>query len=100
MLFQRPRRLALHTPHAKQQGGGGFKHKGTTFERDNHEQLSAIKMTLLVEPIKNLPFIQGLPHGSSLWAAVEIPWIKSILPSRLHSNTATVVIPLGGSLLS
>lgn len=26
-------------------------------------------MTLLVEPLRNLPFIQGLPHGSSLWMA-------------------------------
>lgn len=100
MLFQRPRRLALHTPCAKQQGGGGFKHKGTTFERDNHEQLLAIEMTLLVEPIRNLPFMQGLPHGSSLWAAVEFPWVTSIPLSLLQSNTATEVRALGGSLLS
>lgn len=45
MLFQRPRRLALHSPHAKQEEGGGFKHKGTTFERNNQEQLSAISVT-------------------------------------------------------
>lgn len=65
MLFQRPGRLALHAPCAKQQGGGGFKPKGTAFERDSQGQLLAINMTLLVQPLRNLPFIQGLPHGSS-----------------------------------
>lgn len=68
LLFHRPRRLALHTLCAEVQGGGRFKH---AFKRDNHEWLLASGMTWLVKHIRNLPFVQGLFHGSCLWRALQ-----------------------------
>lgn len=41
------------------------------FEKDNHEWLSGSNMTWLVEHIRNLPFVQGLLHGSSLQRALQ-----------------------------
>lgn len=70
MLFQRPRRFAPHALHAEEQGGGGFKR---AFESANHEWLSVGDMTRVVKHIRNLPFIQGLLHGSSLWRALQVP---------------------------
>lgn len=92
-------------PRAEEQGGGGFKH---ALKRDNHEQLLASNMTWLVEHTRNLPFVQGWLHGSSLREhcgypllqdVVRLSWVKSTLISLLQSNMASAVTVVGGSLL-
>lgn len=69
MLFQRPGRFAPHAPHAEEQGGGGFK---CAFESANHEWLSVSDMIRVVKHIRNLPFIQGLLHGSRLRRTLQV----------------------------